>query len=547
MSSVLSVTECIMAGYSSIIIKTSEEDRAIKECLNAGKECKKRVFCWSCIKGIEEILETPIGKADCIDMGEYYTKTENSDLTDAQDALNDAINLNDERGDYILILLDFHHYLNRADVLRSAKDAFKQVLGIGACFVFVSNSFDVPSDWEDSIVSIELRLPNKEEIKEHLEEMVNLFKNQLKLEDLDQLDELVDKASEIALGLTITQAENAFAASFSKAETIDLHIISEVKAQIICTDGLLEFWNNNKNVEIGGMHTFRDYTKKRLLAFSEKAKEYGLPNPKGVLLVGIPGCGKSLAAKSLAQEWNVPLIKCDLGKLFGSYVGDTEANTRKALKTAEAMSPCVLWIDEIEKGLAGAGSSGSNDSGVSSRMFASILTWMQEKEKPVYVIATANSITSLPQELLRKGRFDEIFFVDLPNQEERKEIIEIQIKKKQREPENFDINEISKRCDGFTGAEIEEMIVSSMFEAYADGERELEDKDILSVIDKTIPASKGFMSQTVSSLQQWAEERGIANANSKIISNEAADANKKGNIGRSRKGRKIMTTGGSTK
>ena len=547
MSSVLSVTECIMAGYSSIIIKTSEEDRAIKECLNAGKECKKRVFCWSCIKGIEEILETPIGKADCIDMGEYYTKTENSDLTDAQDALNDAINLNDERGDYILILLDFHHYLNRADVLRSAKDAFKQVLGIGACFVFVSNSFDVPSDWEDSIISIELRLPNKDEIKEHLEEMVNLYKDQLKLEDLNQLDELVDKASEIALGLTITQAENAFATSFSKVETIDLHIISEVKAQIICTDGLLEFWNNNKNVEIGGMHTFRDYTKKRLLAFSEKAKEYGLPNPKGVLLVGIPGCGKSLASKSLAQEWNVPLIKCDLGKLFGSYVGDTESNTRKALKTAEAMSPCVLWIDEIEKGLAGAGSSGSNDSGVSSRMFASILTWMQEKEKPVYVIATANSITSLPQELLRKGRFDEIFFVDLPNQEERKEIIEIQIKKKQRAPENFDINEISKRCDGFTGAEIEEMIVSSMFEAYADGERELEDKDILSVIDKTIPASKGFMSQTVSSLQQWAEERGIANANSKIISNEAADANKKGNIGRSRKGRKIMTTGGSTK
>ncbi len=543
MSSVLSVTECIKAGYSSIIIKTAEEDRAIKECLNAGKECGKRTFCWSCTKGIEEILENPIRQNDCIDMGEYYIKSENPDLADAQDVLNDAMNLNDQKGEYILILLDFHHYLNRADVLRSAKDAFKQVGGIGACFVFVSNSFDVPIDWEDSVISIELRLPNKEEIKEHLEEMVNLYKDQLKLEDLDQLDELVDKASEIALGLTITQAENAFATSFSKAETIDLHIISEVKAQIICTDGLLEFWSNNKNVEIGGMHTFRDYTKKRLLAFSEKAKEYGLPNPKGVLLVGIPGCGKSLAAKSLAQEWNVPLIKCDLGKLFGSYVGDTEANTRKALKTAEAMSPCVLWIDEIEKGLAGAGSSGSNDSGVSSRMFASILTWMQEKEKPVYVIATANSITSLPQELLRKGRFDEIFFVDLPNQEERKEIIEIQIKKKQRETKNFDINEISKRCDGFTGAEIEEMIVSSMFEAYADGERDLEEKDILSVIDKTIPASKGFMSKTVSSLQQWAEERGIANANSKIISNEAAD--KKGNIGR--KGRKIMTTGGSTK
>ena len=543
MSSVLSVAECIKAGYPSIIIKTAEEKRAIKECLKVGKECEKRVFCWSCTKGIEEILENPINQKDCIDMEEYYVKSKKPELTDAQDVLNDAMNLNNGKGDYILILLDFNHYLNRADVLRSAKDAFKQVEEIGISFIFVSNSFDIPIDWEDSVISIELKLPNKYEIKEHLEKMIDFHKDIIKVEDFNQLDELVDKASEIALGLTISQVENAFSTSISKTETIDLHIISEVKAQIICADGLLEFWDNNKNVEIGGMYSFREYTRKRLLAFSEKAKEYGLPNPKGVLLVGIPGCGKSLAAKSLAQEWNVPLIKCDLGKLFGSYVGDTESNTRKALKTAEAMSPCVLWIDEIEKGLAGAGSSGSNDSGVSSRMFASILTWMQEKEKPVYVIATANSITSLPQELLRKGRFDEIFFVDLPNQEERKEIIEIQIKKKQRAPENFDINEISKRCDGFTGAEIEEMIVSAMFEAYADGERDLEDKDILSVIDKTIPASKGFMSKTVSSLQQWAEERGIANANSKIISNEAAD--KKGNIGR--KGRKIMTTGGSTK
>ena len=545
MSSVLSVTECIKAGYSSVIIKTAEEDRAIKECLNAGKECKKRVFCWSCTKGLEEILENSSNSDSCFNMGEYYVKSEEPGLSDPQDILNEAMNLDNKRGEHILILLDFHHYLNRADVLRSAKDAFKRVGGFGVFFVFVSNSFDAPTDWEDMVISIELSLPNKDKLKKHLEDMVDAYKENLKFEDINQIDELVDKASEIALGLTITQAENAFATSFSKKETIDLHIISEVKAQIICTDGLLEFWSNNKNVEIGGMHTFRDYTKKRLLAFSEKAKEYGLTNPKGVLLVGIPGCGKSLAAKSLAQEWNVPLIKCDLGKLFGSYVGDTEANTRKALKTAEAMSPCVLWIDEIEKGLAGAGSSGSNDSGVSSRMFASILTWMQEKEKPVYVIATANNITSLPQELLRKGRFDEIFFVDLPNEEERKEIVEIQIKKKQRDPKNFNIDEISKRCEGFTGAEIEEMIVSSMFEAYADSERDLEDKDILSVIDKTVPASKGFMSVTVSNLQSWAKERGIANANSKIVSEKAPDVSKpEGNSsGNGRRGRKIITGG----
>ncbi len=541
MSNVLSVAECIKAGYSSIIIKTAEEDRAIEECLSAGKECGKRIFCWSCTKGIEEISKQPIKSKECVDMGGFYVHSEKEDSTDPVDAIEGAAGLNEGKGNHIFVLLDFHHYLQRADVLRTAKDAFKVAGGMGICFVFVDNSFDIPSDWEDAVISIELKLPNKEELKEYLEEMVDMYKEQLKVEDLEQLDELVDKASEIALGLTITQAENAFATSFSKSETIDLHIISEVKAQIICSDGLLEFLNNEKNVEVGGMYTFRSYTQKRLLAFSDEAKEYGLPNPKGVLLVGIPGCGKSLAAKALAQEWKVPLIKCDLGKLFGSYVGDTESNTRKALKTAEAMSPCVLWIDEIEKGLAGA--SGSNDSGVSSRMFASILTWMQEKEKPVYVIATANSITSLPQELLRKGRFDEIFFVDLPNKDERKEIIEIQLKKKKRIPENFDIEQISERCDGFTGAEIEEMVVSALFEAYADNGRELEDKDILSVIGKMNPASKGFMSATVSNLQSWAKDRGIANANSKIVPDE-----KNGGSTRfvGRKGRKIITDGGIT-
>ena len=280
------------------------------------------------------------------------------------------------------------------------------------------------------------------------------------------------------------------------------------------------------------MLTFKDYTKKRLLAFSDEAKKYGLPNPKGVLLVGIPGCGKSLAAKGLAQNWNVPLIKCDLGKLFGSYVGDTEANTRKALKTAEAMAPCVLWIDEIEKGLAGAGSGGKNDSGVSSRMFASILTWMQEKEAPVYVIATANSITALPQELLRKGRFDEIFFVDLPNEEERKEIINIQLKKKNRKPENFNIDSISKKCEKFTGAEIEEAVVSAMFNAYSDNGREIEDADIISAMESIKPAAEGIMEETVKNLQTWAKEQGVKNANSLEGEKETPSTTKKKGSGR---------------
>lgn len=534
MGNVLSVSECIKAGYSSIVIQTAEESRAITECLKAGDECNKKIFLWSCTNGLEEIFSTNTENSDenMDERGEFISKAENSDLTDPQFALEEIRTINNENGDYIICFLDFQHYINNPLVLREAKDGFSYATENGVCIVFISNKFEIPSDWEDAVVSIELRLPNKQELKQDLSEMVDLYKEQLKVKDVNQLDELVNKAAEIALGLTISQAENAFATSFSKKETIDLHIISEVKAQIICKDGLLEFWDNEKNVEVGGMLTFKDYTQKRLLAFSDEAKKYGLPNPKGVLLVGIPGCGKSLAAKALAQNWNVPLIKCDLGKLFGSYVGDTEANTRKALKTAEAMAPCVLWIDEIEKGLAGAGSGGKNDSGVSSRMFASILTWMQEKEAPVYVIATANSIMALPQELLRKGRFDEIFFVDLPNEEERKEIINIQLKKKSRKPEDFNIDSISKKCEKFTGAEIEEAVVSAMFNAYSDNGREIKNTDIISAMESIKPAAEGIMEETVKNLQNWAKEQGVKNANSLENKKEITTTAKKKGSGR---------------
>ena len=534
MSNVLSVSECIKAGYSSIVIQTAEESRAITECLNAGEECNKKIFLWSCTKGLEEIFSANSENSDenMDERGEFISKEEESDLTDPQFALDEIKTINNGNGNYIICFLDFQHYINNPSVLRSTKDGFSYAAENGVCIVFISNKFEIPLDWEDSVVSIELRLPNKQELKQDLSEMIDLYKSQLKVENIDQLDNLVDKAAEIALGLTISQAENAFATSFSKKETIDLHIISEVKAQIICKDGLLEFWDNGKNIEVGGMLTFKDYTQKRLLAFSDEAKKYGLPNPKGVLLVGIPGCGKSLAAKGLAQNWNVPLIKCDLGKLFGSYVGDTEANTRKALKTAEAMAPCVLWIDEIEKGLAGAGSGGKNDSGVSSRMFASILTWMQEKEAPVYVIATANSIMALPQELLRKGRFDEIFFVDLPNEEERKEIINIQLKKKSRKPEDFNIDSISKKCEKFTGAEIEEAVVSAMFNAYSDNGREIKNTDIISAMESIKPAAEGIMEETVKNLQNWAKEQGVKNANSLENKKEITTTAKKKGSGR---------------
>ena len=211
--------------------------------------------------------------------------------------------------------------------------------------------------------------------------------------------------------------------------------------------------------------------------------------------------------------WKKPLLKLDLGKLFGSLVGDTEAKTRKALEIAEAMSPAILWIDEIEKGLSGVGSSGKTDSGVTSRMFGTILTWLQEKESPVYVIATANNISSLPPEFLRKGRFDEIFFVDLPSEEERKEIFKIQVEKKKRSADDFDIEKLAKLSDGYTGAEIEECVVTSMFYAWNDGKRPYNTDDLENAMEKIQPMSKGIMSETVEALRTWSKTHGIRNAN----------------------------------
>ncbi len=536
----LSVAECIKAGYQSVVIQTAEEGRAISQCLDVANLYGLKLYGWSCTKGIFEITSSNSEEED------YQTESINSDAIDPMDAMKLGSEQNDKNGDYIICFLDFHHFLKRADVLRAARDAFENNGALGIHYVFISNHFDIPSDWEESTVSITLNLPTKEELKASLQDLLDEHRDEVKVKPED-IDDLTEKASQIALGLTCTQAEDAFSTSISKTATIDLPTIESVKAQIICKDGLLEFWSTQKNIEVGGMQTFKTYTRQRLLAFSDKAHEYGLPYPKGVLLVGIPGCGKSLAAKALAKQWSVPLIKCDLGKLFGGYVGDTENNTRKALSTAEAMAPCVLWIDEIEKGLAGANSSGRNDSGVSSRMFASILTWMQEKSSPVYVVATANRIDVLPSELLRKGRFDEIFFVDLPTEEERREIVKIQLEKVGRTFEEKEIEEIAKACDGFTGAEIEESVISALFNSYDDGERELTGDDVISVMKDSNPSSKGIMSDTVDSLRAWAKSNCVRNAsasssNASKITKSITSSN---SAGTRKGGRKIITAGGN--
>jgi SpoVK/Ycf46/Vps4 family AAA+-type ATPase len=300
--------------------------------------------------------------------------------------------------------------------------------------------------------------------------------------------------------------------------------VSEEKEQIIRKSGILDFFPKNESLkDVGGMDNLKDWLLKRQKAYDKKAREWGLQEPKGLLLLGVPGCGKSLTAKSIASCWEMPLLRLDIGRVFQGLVGSSEDNIRKALATAEAVAPCVLWIDEIEKGLSGVQSSGSTDGGVTSRIFSTILTWMQEKTSPVFVVATANDVNSLPPELLRKGRFDEIFFVDLPSSKERKNIFSIHLAKRNQKSESFAMEAIAKESEGFNGAEIEECVKEAMFDAYvANPENpQLTTKFIIDAIKRTVPLSV-TMDKQISNLRDWAATR-ARNASSESRVKEKAD------------------------
>ncbi len=511
----LLINDYICAGCPGIVYNTTEEERAIDVCLNVAKENQMRIFTWTCTQGICELD---------YDGNVILQVSVKDDIVPGEEVLNKGLTLvgeNDENSNIIFCIIDFHPYINDPFVWRTAKDVFKIAKQNLISYIFISNNFKIPKELEHELVVIDMELPSKDKLKYIATDLC--VQQQINISDKE-----IDKASESALGLTCSEAESLFAISLSKYGKFDLDIVNEVKRNIICKDGLLDYQRSSESFEtVGGMHEFISYVSERTSAYSDEAREYGLPYPKGVLLVGIPGCGKSLAAKALSNAWQKPLLKLDLGKLFGSLVGDTESNTRKALQIAEAMSPSILWLDEIDKGLSGVNGSGKTDSGVTSRMFGTILTWLQEKEKPVYVIATANNISSLPDELLRKGRFDEIFFVDLPNKEERKEIFEIQIKKHKGDVANFDIEDLASISDGYNGSEIEECIVSAMFKAWNDGKRPYEAEDIKYAMEDLKPSSKGIMSETVLYLRKWSSEHNIRRANS-AVKNEVVSNRKVG-------------------
>lgn len=373
------------------------------------------------------------------------------------------------------------------------------------CLVFGSVHPTVPIELDKEMPLLHLSLPRRETLGIIFDHVVS--ESNLESHQIEKSEALLDAA----LGLTIMEARLAFGKAIAVRQRLtstEIDFVIGEKERIIRQSGVLEYFHPKTGWDdVGGLGPLKRWLKNRGRAFSSHAKAFGLEPPRGALLLGVPGCGKSLTAKAVAGLWRFPLLRFDLGRVFGGIVGESEANMRKALEVAEAISPCILWIDEIEKGMAGSQGSGSLDSGVTARVMGTFLTWMQEKQDPVFVFATSNNISQLPPEMLRKGRFDEIFFVDLPAQKTREEILRIHLEKKDRGDlaDEFDLEALAKASPGYSGAELEEAVKDALFQAFDEG-RELEEQDIAASLEATYPLSK-TMRENILEMRKWAKFR----------------------------------------
>ena len=479
----------VQAQYPLIYLVTPEEERAeqaIEKIAKANTEYK-RVFVWTVTRGM-------------VEYGQSRQSTQHN--TVSPEAAIEWTTRQKDSGIYIF--KDLHPFIDGPVITRWLRDAIASFKGSDKVIILMSPVQAVPIELEKEVVVLDYPLPNLAELNHVLSE--RLAKSKTKRLDTETREKLL----KAALGLTKDEAEKVYRKAQVKngrltGEEVDI-VLSE-KKQLIRRNGILEYIEEDETIDsVGGLEELKRWLNQRSNAFTERAREYGLPQPKGMLILGVPGCGKSFIAKTTSRLWGLPLLRLDMGRVYdGSTVGRSEANLRNALKTAESISPVILFIDELDKAFAGGGGSGDSDGGTSGRIFGSFLTWMQEKKSPVFVMATANRVERLPGEFLRKGRFDEIFFVDLPNSTERQDIFEIHLGKRRSDINRFDLEQLTKVSDGFSGAEIEQAIIAAMYDAFAQ-DREFTQLDIIAAIKATLPLSR-TMTEQVTALRDWARQR----------------------------------------
>ena len=502
----------LKARYPILAIESFEEERAIVEIQKMAQEIHHELYVWNSTDGVKQN-----GK-------EAGTKT--NDLKAAIDFCESKAR---EQGNKsIFVFCDAHSYLsgtpNNAVYRRRLKDFAINIRNrYQSNCILVSPAFELSNDLQKEVTFVEFPLPSRDDIKNQITDFVNRYRN-VQGVTVDVNDDLIERFVNASIGLTNVEIENCFSkalVSDRRLDEGDLKDLLNEKKQIVKKSGILEFIDTNLNLsDVGGLTTLKKWLELRSHCFDETAKAFGVKAPKGVLLTGVPGCGKSLTAKCVAAAWNMPLLRLDMGKIFQGLVGSSESNIRLALRTAEAIAPSILWIDEIEKGLSGTG--GGSDGGTSTRVFGTLLTWMQEKTEPVFVFATANNINGLPPELLRKGRFDEIFFVDFPSFEERKKILEIHISKLKRDMSHFDLDRLARLCGEETfgkdvvlaGAEIEAWVGDALIEAFSrkvngDPTADLEIRDFETTIRRIVPMGQ-MRKADFTALRKWANDNAVS-------------------------------------
>lgn len=481
--------------------RTKQKIKGIVELLR--REGKKvNYYQWDCVYGLVQILPDK-------------TEIRIERMQNPLEVLAYILNSKKSGEKNIFVLDNINNHIERDEV----KLMFRKIAEAtnnNTHAIILSSIYRLPAELEKYITVLQIPLPKRNELGEVLDIVAKQSKVELKTN-------LRNRLIDAALGMTSMEADLAYCLASVKDgfDEKSPFTVSSEKEQIIRKSGILDYFPKNESLkDVGGMDNLKEWLNKRQLAYDKEARDWGLKEPKGLLLLGVPGCGKSLIAKSIASSWNMPLLRLDVGKVFQGIVGSSEDNIRKAIATAEAVAPCVLWIDEIEKGLSGVQSSGATDGGVTSRIFSTILTWMQEKTAPVFVVATANNINQLPPELLRKGRFDDFFFVDLPSQKEKENIFSIHLQKNRQNVSSFALDILAQKAEGFNGAEIEECIKEAMFTAYVESQEtniapKLQMIHILDAIKNTVPLSK-TMEKQITDLRKFAVSR-AKNASKEVV------------------------------
>jgi ATP-dependent 26S proteasome regulatory subunit len=481
----------IRARYPLLWVVTPEEQRALQEIETLAQEQRKRVLLWSATVGL------------------VNPATPDREDASRRDPLMLLKTILEDKEAGLWVLRDFHPFLKDAVVVRRLRELAFALGSSAKTVILLGPVLKIPPELEKEVTVVDYDLPTSAQVQVQIEGIL------AKLRESKRVDASLDKRQQArlvqaCLGLTASEVDNALAKSVVQAGGMlgssAVEAVTAEKKQIIRKSGLLEYYDNTELIEsVGGLETLKEWLRKRVRAFTDDARAFGLPAPKGILLVGVQGCGKSLIARSVANMWRLPLLRLDAGRLFASLVGSSEDNLRQAIKTAESIAPAVLWVDEIEKGFSGVGSSNVSDAGTAARVFGSFVTWLQEKQMPVFVVATANNISNLPPELVRKGRFDEIFFVDLPSAAERTAIWRIHLTKRNRDPGQFDLTTLAMASEGLSGAEIEQAVIAGLYEAF-DAGRPLNLNDLLDVLNDTVPLST-MMSEELNALREWAKQR----------------------------------------